>query len=494
MKTDGGETLVSDQSSKQRKPKSREVSSRFLSSSITPSIESPNHTLYPLRAKPRSSTDSQKHRSLESSGFVLGLWPSSGSSSSSSSSSSLSKKQSTLADHLGIERIKGHEKSEKSMFFNRQRSCTEFSRFENEKSIAKENHKPFFGGSMRYTGKFRFPGKSSNSSSALSKSSSLVDDHDHTVPGRFSVDSNALRMNSLPRISDILTETQDSESECSDICSGSSFESPVIGKRFPASYMAPTVSSRKAGKVVSSKYMNDLPSRSRRWTVDSSTQHPVSSDNSPKKSAIKNSMKRTNSLTTYGSTTSQWALSPARSSSPPVSTESKGTSMSFSSLKPPTSPYNAKGVGNLLSRGLELFKVKKASSSTSSSPLGPAMTESFHQIRLLQNRLVQWRFANARAEAVNLSLANQAESNLSYAWNGLAKLQHSVLQKKLQLEKEKLQMKLNIVLHSQIKPLEAWGDMEWQHLSAVSMTKDCLHSVVCRVPLIEGAKVLLLSY
>ncbi|KAJ6885186.1 QWRF motif-containing protein 3 [Populus alba x Populus x berolinensis] len=50
-------------------------------------------------------------------------------------------------------------------------------------------------------------------------------------------------------------------------------------------------------------------------------------------------------------------------------------------------------------------------------------------------------------------------------------------------------MKLDFVLHSQIKLLEAWGDMERQHLSSVSKTKECLHSVVCRVPLIEGAEV-----
>lgn len=41
----------------------------------------------------------------------------------------------------------------------------------------------------------------------------------------------------------------------------------------------------------------------------------------------------------------------------------------------------------------------------------------------------------------------------------------------------------------QIKRLEAWGDIERQHLGALSMAKESLHSVVCRVPLIEGAKV-----
>ncbi|KAJ6885258.1 hypothetical protein NC652_032065 [Populus alba x Populus x berolinensis] len=64
-----------------------------------------------------------------------------------------------------------------------------------------------------------------------------------------------------------------------------------------------------------------------------------------------------------------------------------------------------------------------------------------HQLRMLHNRLMQWRYANVRAATVNLN----------------------------------------------IKLLEAWGDMERQHLSSVSKTKECLHSVVCRVPLIEAS-------
>lgn len=37
--------------------------------------------------------------------------------------------------------------------------------------------------------------------------------------------------------------------------------------------------------------------------------------------------------------------------------------------------------------------------------------------------------------------------------------------------------------------LEAWGNIERGHIVNVSMMKDYLHAVVCRIPLIEGAKV-----
>ncbi|GFZ12903.1 QWRF motif protein [Actinidia rufa] len=472
MKSDC-ELVDCDQSLKQRRLKSREISSRFLSPS-----SSPNHSLSPLQQKPRLSTDSRKQR---------GLWPSS------------HQKLDTLADHLGNKRLKDlitdpnhNENLEKPTFLSKQRSCTEFSRFEKSKKnakISKENHKPFFGGSMRYTGKLHFPGRSSTSnslyidedvvpgrfsvdktensekngkiskenhknffggsmrytgklrfrglsltSSSTSNGSPALDDD--IVPGRFSIDEIAHRRRSLAR-SDSLSE---SESDCSTASHGKN----------SVTYMNSTASSRSY--EVSSKYK---------------ISGPKSFDGVPRNLEAKSAIKRVNSLTAE---------------------TGKGKPISFSNLRPPTSPSRVKGVGNLLSMGLDLFRGKKASASGRSA-LGPGAAESVQQLRLNHNRLVQWRYANARAEAVNGNVATQAENNLVYAWNSITNLQHSVQQRKLQLEKEKLEMKLNSILHYQIKLLGAWGDMERQHLSAVSMTKDCLHSVICRVPLVEGAKI-----
>ncbi|KAJ7948258.1 QWRF motif-containing protein 3-like [Quillaja saponaria] len=479
-----------DQSVKPRKAKFREVSSRFLSPSSTPSIQtgitSPNQALSPVRRKPGSnSTDTRKHRSLEDPGFIRGqqLWPSS---SSSAATPSDKNNLDTLADHLGNDRLKEYldrkneEKSDKSSgnFLSRQRSCTEISRFENEKESYKENHRPSFGGSMRYTGKLGFPGKSSSSSSVKSKSNDSG-----ILPGRLSVDENALYPRSSRRLSESFVDSLDLESDCSDGCSSTNFSSAANGRS--------SMSSRKSGIEVSSKYKNDLSKRSRRGTSDSNIPNPLSSDNSStlKKFTIKNAIRRANSLTGYKSSTTQWALSPGRSGSPPMSVENRGKPMSFSNLKPPNSPSRVKGVEKFLNLGLDFFKSKKSSSSSNSTTMGCSNPETVHLLRLLDNRLIQWQFANARAEAVNRSIANQAQNNLLSTWDGLTKLRQSVLYKKLQFEKEKLLMKLNFIIHSQIKLLESWGDMERQHLSAISMTEKCLHSVVCRVPLIEGAKV-----
>lgn len=45
------------------------------------------------------------------------------------------------------------------------------------------------------------------------------------------------------------------------------------------------------------------------------------------------------------------------------------------------------------------------------------------------------------------------QRNFIGAWHSIAKLQHSVVQKKLQLDKEKLEMKLSFILHSHVSTI-----------------------------------------
>ncbi|XP_015081840.2 LOW QUALITY PROTEIN: QWRF motif-containing protein 3 [Solanum pennellii] len=461
---------------KPKKSKSREVSSRYLSPTSNSSIiDDKNQSPESIVSKTRSSTDYNKHKSLEKSGLLGKLWP---------SSSSPSSIMDTFGNHLGNERLKDVEErkdlensnsNSHPLFLSKQKSCTGFSRFENEKERTKEKEKrrSFFGGS----GKIKFPGKFSNNSS---KSSNLSDGSTGQIAsGRFSVDANSLgrRCNSARIRSDILSDiiANESESEYSDICSNNSFDSPVFG------YMAPTISSRKSGIEVPSKYMQDTLSKSRRWSSDCTVPKPESPKLGLK---FKNPIQK--AATSLNSKTSKWAWSPGRPNSPPVLIENRG--IFTSNMKPPTSPSKGKSVGNFLSMGLELLKGKKFSSGAA-SPLRPGTTESVHRLKILHNKLLQWRYVNARADSVHHNISKQAETNLVYAWDGLIKMRQSVVQKKLQLRRQNLEMKLSFVLRSQIKLLEGWGSIERQHSSAVSNSVDCLQSALCRVPLIEGATV-----
>ncbi|KAJ0006841.1 hypothetical protein Pint_30321 [Pistacia integerrima] len=69
---------------------------------------------------------------------------------------------------------------------------------------------------------------------------------------------------------------------------------------------------------------------------------------------------------------------------------------------------------------------------------------------MLQNQLMQWQYVNARADVVKEKMTNQVENNLLYAWDTITNLEHLVLHKKLQLHKERLEMKqLDFILMSQ---------------------------------------------
>nr|GEU84744.1 hypothetical protein [Tanacetum cinerariifolium] len=237
-------------------------------------------------------------------------------------------------------------------------------------------------------------------------------------PGRLSVDENELRRRSYSRMR---SDSFSDDSEGSD--TGSPF---ILEKNYLASYMAPTFSSR--GFI----------------------------SNSPTKSTIMNSMKKADSL----AVPSKWGSMSGRSDSPPMMTNS-----SFSTSKPPTSPSKI-AKKNFLHMGLDLIKNRKYGSGCL-SPIGAGMSmvENVHQLRVMHGSWMQWRYANAKANVVNETLHNKAKIDTLHAWENVVKLQQFVLQKRLKLEKEKLEMKLNFILHSQMKMLESWRDMEKRHAS-----------------------------
>nr|GEW77388.1 hypothetical protein [Tanacetum cinerariifolium] len=148
-----------------RLEKSKTAKSRYRSPVST--TESP----FSLPPSPISPNRNHKSKpSLKKNGLLHGVWPSSTPKlSKSSHNENAQTGATTLAEYLGNDRKRDNAGL---AFLSKQRSCSEFNRFENnskKQNNLKENHKPIFGsGSMRYTGKFRFPGRSSTSSPSSS--------------------------------------------------------------------------------------------------------------------------------------------------------------------------------------------------------------------------------------------------------------------------------------------------------------------------------------
>ncbi|KAG2397242.1 QWRF motif-containing protein [Vigna angularis] len=167
--------------------------------------------------------------------------------------------------------------------------------------------------------------------------------------------------------------------------------------------------------------------------------------------------KANNSVIGYVSSKSHWALSHGH--------------ISLRSPQP-------KSVEKIVSKGIDLFRHKK-----------PLNIELVHQLRLLDNRFIQWRFANARACAVNHTIFLQVWGNFICALNTQAKLRYSMVLTRIEIEREKLEMKLDGIMQSQMKLLKTWRSMKRQYVAAITLLQECLYSVACRVHLLEGAQV-----
>ncbi|XP_060199342.1 QWRF motif-containing protein 2-like [Lycium barbarum] len=111
-----------------------------------------------------------------------------------------------------------------------------------------------------------------------------------------------------------------------------------------------------------------------------------------------------------------------------------------------------------------------------------------HELRLLYNRHQQWRFVNARAEAALRAQTTTAERNLYNAWLTTLKLRHSVKSKRVQLQLLRQNVKLHSVLKGQGPGLEIWSMIDGEHCNSLSGAICALEASTIRLPVVEGAR------
>lgn len=245
-------------SPKPRQQRNRELTSRFLSSSIESLSPSDNNN------------NNRRHKIAEESVFTRQqLWP------------SLSKNNSgTLAEHITQDRIIDQKHKDKDKPTNAKTRSIVFQRnfkeFEYDEASATSNCSREFGGSMRYTG--RFASSSSIKKLGSNSNASVI------VPGRLSLDENAKHFSSSRRSLNV-SSSIDSDSQYSDV---------------------DTSTARKNAVEVTSR-------RARRGASDSN----IGNLNNNNGNLLKATIKRVNSVTggynNNKNSKSQWALSPGRS-------------------------------------------------------------------------------------------------------------------------------------------------------------------------------------
>ncbi|CAI9781843.1 unnamed protein product [Fraxinus pennsylvanica] len=161
-------------------------------------------------------------------------------------------------------------------------------------------------------------------------------------------------------------------------------------------------------------------------------------------------------------------------------------------------------VGSSPSRGISPSRVRNAVSTITSKfnetpsvlsfavdvrrgKVGETWIADAHLLRLLYNRHLQWRFANARTEVVLLVQRHSAEKNLWNAWITISDLRDTVTKKRHRLQLLKQKLKLASILKGQMTFLEDWGSLDKdQSISLLGAIK-ALKASTLRLPVVGGA-------
>ncbi|KAK7352471.1 hypothetical protein VNO80_17893 [Phaseolus coccineus] len=110
-----------------------------------------------------------------------------------------------------------------------------------------------------------------------------------------------------------------------------------------------------------------------------------------------------------------------------------------------------------------------------------------HSLRLLHNRLLQWRFVNARAHSDLSVQKSNAESCLYDAWASTTRLQESVRAKRRELQLLKHKLKLVFILKKQMVYLEDWAILDEVYMSSLAGAIKALKASTLRLPVVDGA-------
>ncbi|PWA74099.1 hypothetical protein CTI12_AA255120 [Artemisia annua] len=112
-----------------------------------------------------------------------------------------------------------------------------------------------------------------------------------------------------------------------------------------------------------------------------------------------------------------------------------------------------------------------------------------HVLRLLHNKHLQWRFANARVEATMKVQRATAQKSLYNAWVTISKLWISVISKRVEMQQLKQNLKLHTVLKKQMSYLDIWDVTESDHSISLAGATEALKSSSLCLPVLCGAKV-----
>ncbi|XP_057501802.1 QWRF motif-containing protein 2-like isoform X2 [Actinidia eriantha] len=239
------------------------------------------------------------------------------------------------------------------------------------------------------------------------------------------------------------------------------------------------------GIAVSARFWQETNSRLRRLNDPGS---PLST--SPAKMVVPMEFAQSKKFPSDSPLGSPRAMSsPVRGGVRPASPSKAMTSMGSSLARGMQSPSRVRSsvVGNISSNSGETPSVLSFAVDVRRGKVEENRLVDAHLLRLLYNRQMQWRFVNARTEATLVVQTNSAEKNLWNAWITISDLRDSVTKKRHRLQLLRQKLKLASILKGQITCLEHWASFDKDHSVSLLGAIEALKASTLRLPVVGGA-------
>ncbi|KAK6257242.1 hypothetical protein QUC31_000701 [Theobroma cacao] len=178
--------------------------------------------------------------------------------------------------------------------------------------------------------------------------------------------------------------------------------------------------------------------------------------------------------------------SPIRGPVRPASPSKLGVSSTSSPLRGMSPSRVRNGLGSNLVNTPSILSF--AGDVVKMGKIGENKVSDAHFLRLLHNRLLQWRFVNAREDAALSSQRSNAEKSLYNAWITTSKLRESVRTKRTELQLLRQNLKLMSILKGQMIVLDEWAVLDHDYCSSLSGATEALMASTLRLPVVGGAR------
>ncbi|KAL0552950.1 hypothetical protein IC582_006827 [Cucumis melo] len=176
---------------------------------------------------------------------------------------------------------------------------------------------------------------------------------------------------------------------------------------------------------------------------------------------------------------SAWALSPGRS---------LGSSFVLSPLTTVERAVTDGRRGKLgsqrssaVSGVLRFFKPKKAAAMMEA--------EELHRFRILQNRLLQWKYVNVRGETSMANVKTFVQDRIFSVWLHNLRMRNQILEKRIEVEKLRKEIKLYRIIFPQVSLLKQWAKLDKRNQESVGSLASLLSTFSLKLPLLHGAKI-----